>query len=102
MFNIGNWRWAAPGDDGNRCERCGTHCFCAAEKGQLPRTRNSGKRAAAAAAASAAAAAASAAAAAVAEVIELDELAVADDAIVQQDGIAAILMYESDANDGDE
>ena len=98
MFNIGNWRWAAPGDDGNRCERCGTHCFCAAEKGQLPRTRNSGQRAAAAAASAAAAAAA------VAEAIEHVEVAIADDAVVQQDGIAAILMYDSDVmlNDGDE
>ena len=107
MYRSGNWRWAAPGDVGNRCERCGTHCFCAAEEGELSRTRNLGKRSAAAAVTAAAAVVAAEAIdnfAGAAEAIDaaagayeaVANEAVAENAAVQLDGIAAILMYDGD------
>jgi len=39
QFRSGNWTWAPPGDRGNVCDYCGTHCFCDAKKGLLPRKR---------------------------------------------------------------
>ncbi len=40
FFHHVNWTWAPPGAKGNTCEHCGTHCFCAAKKGLLPKTRS--------------------------------------------------------------
>ena len=103
MYRSGNWRWAAPGDVGNRCERCGTHCFCAAEEGKLSHLRNWGKGAAAAVVAAADAVVAAEAINNVAGAAAIDAAAravaneaVAENAAVQLDGIAAILMYDSD------
>jgi hypothetical protein len=39
QFRSGNWTWAPPGARGNVCDNCGTHCFCDAKKGLLPRKR---------------------------------------------------------------
>ena len=105
MYRSGNWRWAAPGDVGNRCERCGTHCFCAAEEGKLSHLRNLGKGAAAAVVAAADDVVAAEAIDNVAGAAAIDAAAraravaneaVAENAAVQLDGIAAILMYDSD------
>ena len=40
MFFHVNWTWAPPGTRGNVCELCGSHCFCAAKAGLLPKTRS--------------------------------------------------------------
>ncbi len=39
QFRYGNWTWAPPGARGNVCDNCGTHCFCDAKEGLLPRKR---------------------------------------------------------------
>jgi hypothetical protein len=83
FFHV-NWTWAPPGTQGNICEQCGTHCFCAAKQGLLPKTRS----------------------ALVAVhpqvVVEQQGLAIEHDAVALEsvaaplDGLAAILQYDSD------
>ena len=98
MFHHVNWTWVPPGGKGNVCERCGSHCFCTAESGLLPKTRS--------------AVAAAKAAQQLPVQQNLNPLvahpqlpvqqdfnpAVAPPQEGQQDGIAAILMYDSDSD----
>ena len=83
MFHHVNWTWVPPGGKGNVCERCGSHCFCTAESGLMPKTRS-----------------AVAAANAAQQLPVQQDLnpAVAPPQEGQQDGIAAILMYDSDSD----
>jgi hypothetical protein len=92
MFRHVNWTWAPPGAQGNVCVRCGSNCFCAAEAGLLPRTRsahadpNSVMFQAVDAADTA-------------EANQDTEVAHASSAAAQvemQDGIMAIMQYDSD------
>ena len=85
QFRSGNWTWAAPGARGNVCDFCGTHCFCDAEEGLLPRTRGAAAGLAAPVAL-AANAAAPAAAPAVVNVVE----------DVEFEGIVALLAYDDE------
>ncbi len=73
MFHHVNWTWAPPGTKGNMCERCGTNCFCVAEAGLLPKTRAAAKNIANA---------------------DSDGVYVAP--AVLPDGLAAIMLYDSD------
>jgi hypothetical protein len=86
MFHHVNWTWAPPGANGNLCERCGTHCFCAAEAGLLPKTRG----------ALAAVHAVTALEAVQEAVQEAAQEAVVAPQYVLQDGIAAILQYDTE------
>jgi hypothetical protein len=72
------------------CEHCGTHCFCAAQKGLLPKTRSG-----IAALQIAAVHAVAAPQAAAPQALAVQEPAAAPQNI-PQDGIAAILQYDSD------
>ena len=86
QFRSGNWTWAPPGDRGNVCDFCGTHCFCDAEEGLLPRTRGAAAGLAAPVAALAANAAAPAADAAAPAVVE----------DVEFEGIVALRAYDDE------
>lgn len=79
MFHHVNWTWVPPGGKGNVCERCGSHCFCTAESGLLPKTRSA------------------VAATNAAQQLPVQQ-AVAPSQDGQQDGIAAILQYDSDSD----
>jgi hypothetical protein len=83
MFHHVNWTWAPPGDKGNVCETCGSHCFCTAKLGLLPKTRS--------ALATANVQHQHAAAAEHAPQQHAEQQAVAD-------GIAAILQYDSNSD----
>ena len=100
QFRSGNWMWAPPGARFNVCDHCGTHCFCDAEEGLLPRTRGAAVGAGVAAVAPMGAVAAAAApvggvAAAIAggAAAPVDGVAAADNAF---EGIAALFAYDSD------
>lgn len=81
MYHHVNWTWAPPGAKGNICERCGSHCFCAAEAGLLPKTRSS-----------------SVAVQQEPDAVEEQQQpdGVQEPAEAPLDGLAAILQYESD------
>ena len=101
QFRSGNWMWAPPGARFNVCDHCGTHCFCDAEEGLLPRTRGAavGGAGVAAVAPMGAVAAAAAPVGGVAAAIAggaaapVDGVAAADNAF---EGIAALFAYDSD------
>jgi hypothetical protein len=84
MFHHVNWTWAPPGCKGNVCEHCGTHCFCTAKLGLLPKTRSTLATANVQQQQHAAGPA------------EQQAVAAPQDAL--QDGIAAILQYDSNSD----